>query len=213
MVYLLEDTEGLNTDFLTWGMPYLSRQRSEKLAGYGTVRDKTDGCAAYILLRIALLKEYGITQAPVFVFGEHDKPYLRDYPAIHFNISHCKTAVGCILSDKATAIDVTDLRQLRNDISKRVCSISEQQRIEKSADPTLCFLEYWTRKECYAKLTGEGMSRAFSGITDELPEMKDVHTMRMKNYIVSYYAADAVQRIIMKPEELKQEAEKLFSGI
>lgn len=202
MVYLLENSDRLTADFFIRGMSLLSPQRQDKVQRYASERDRINGCAAYLLLRYGLLMEYGITEAPLFCFGEHEKPFLRDYPSLHFNLSHCKTAVACILSDTNTAIDVTDRRVVRQAISRRVCSLAEQQRIADSSDPTGCFLQMWTRKECLAKLTGEGMSRPFRTITDDWQEAAFVHTEERPCCILSYYAEADTDIVSLTPEEL-----------
>ena len=190
MVYLLEESDGLTGDFLRQARPLLSLQRLEKIQRYGAERDKMNGCGAYLLLRYGLWREYGITQAPVFVFGKHEKPFLADTPSVYFNLSHCKTAVACIVSEQETAIDVTDRRKVHPHISRRVCSPEEQARIAVSRDPQTCFLKMWTRKECLAKLTGEGMSRPFHTITDDWPQAAFVHTEDRSGCILSYYAKE-----------------------
>ncbi len=214
MLYLLENSDRLTADFLRQGMPLISRQRQEKLHTYGAQRDKLDGCAAYLLLRYALLTEYGLTAAPQFSFGEHDKPFLQDTPALHFNFSHCKTAVACILSDKNTAVDVTDRRFVKPNVYRRVCSPEEQQRIAESTDPHTCFLRMWTRKECLAKLTGEGMSHPFRTITDEWPQAAFVHTEERDWGILSYYAEEPLPAVSLTAEKLLTVLrEKVPSGI
>ncbi len=211
MLYLLENTMGLGEDFLDGGMRFLSLQRREKIGAYGSLHDKADGCGAYLLLRVALYREYGIREQPLFTFGEHDKPFLKNDTHIHFNISHCKTALGCIVSDRNTSLDLTDRRKLKNNVMKRVCSDEEQRIILQDSDPDTCFLKYWTRKECFSKLTGEGMSRAFSGITSALPEMAHIHTKAYPDYILSYYAENEQPPIIFQPDELMKECETLFA--
>lgn len=209
MVYLSENTDTLTEEFLIRGKPFLSQQRSAKIEQYGSQRDRIDGCAAYLLLRYALFREYGICEAPLFTFGEHEKPFLQDYPAVYFNLSHCKTAVGCIVSEHDTAIDVTDRRRVRNNVFRRVCSKKEQEQLAVSDDPDNCFLRMWTRKECLAKLTGEGMSRPFHTITDEWQQAANVYTEEHSSCILSYYAETPLSVITVSVEELFKTLESI----
>ncbi len=161
--------------------------------------DRINSCAVYLLLRYALFREYGIEEAPVFVIGEHEKPFLRDHPDIYFNLSHCKTAVCCILSDNNTAIDINDIRSVNGAVIRRVCSEKEQNEISLSDRPELCFMEYWTRKECYSKLTGIGMTMDFRKITADIPEYKNIRTITADDYVMSYYSHKGVE--IIKADE------------
>ncbi len=188
MIYLLENSDGLTETFLLQGLPLLSRQRRDRILRYGSLQDRINGCAAYLLLRYGLWQEYQIRTAPAFIFGEHEKPFLADYPDIYFNLSHCKTAIACIIAPQETAIDVTDRRKIKNNLTRRVCSPEEQRQLSVSEDPETCFLRMWTRKECLSKLTGEGMSRSFRTITDEWPQAVYVHTEERPCCILSYYA-------------------------
>lgn len=188
MICVFEHPERNGNEFIEKAYQYLSEQRKEKMSAYRMESDRINSCAVYILLRYALFREYGITEAPVFVFGDHEKPFLRDHPEIHFNLSHCKTAVCCIVSDSSTAIDINEARSVSDGVIRRVCSEKEQKEISLSADPLLCFMGYWTRKECYSKLTGEGMSMDFSKITDELPEYGNIRTIAADDYVMSYYS-------------------------
>ena len=66
--------------------------------------------AAYQLLQRALLQEYGIQGTLHFTIGEHGKPSLSAYPHIHFNLSHCREAVACAVSDRPIGIDIESMK-------------------------------------------------------------------------------------------------------
>ena len=70
--------------------------------------------AAYLLLCEGLRKEYGITEKPVFEYGEHGKPSIVGHPEICFNISHCREAVLCALSDKPIGVDIESIREYKD---------------------------------------------------------------------------------------------------
>ena len=55
---------------------------------------------AYRLLQQGLREAYGITEPPVFEYNEHGKPAIIGHPDIHFNLSHCKQAAVCVISDR-----------------------------------------------------------------------------------------------------------------
>ena len=66
-------------------MPLLSGQRREKIALLANADDRRESAAAYILLREALGKEYGLAVAPVFEYGDYGKPFLQGAEGIHFS--------------------------------------------------------------------------------------------------------------------------------
>ena len=188
VVYVLEHPDSFGAELIEKSRLFMSEQRLKKIFFYRMEQDRINSCAVYLLLRYALAREYGIRLAPDFVFGDHEKPYLKELPEIHFNLSHCKTAVCCIVSHSNTAIDINDIRSVGDAVIRRVCSENEQQAIMKSPKPDICFMEYWTKKECYSKLTGAGMSMDFSKITAELPDYKSIRTKVSDDYVLSYYS-------------------------
>ena len=54
---------------------------------------------SYLMLAELLRSEFGLEEFRIET-GEHGKPYLADYPDIHFNISHCRNAIAAVVSDR-----------------------------------------------------------------------------------------------------------------
>lgn len=95
------------------------------------------------------------------VLGENGKPAFRNHPEIHFNLSHSKTRVMCVLSPYEAGCDVEHVRVGRSRLAERFFKESETQWIHsfpegEAQDEAFCRL--WTLKECYMKVTGRGMS-------------------------------------------------------
>lgn len=203
MLYLAENTDLPGKDWLEQSLPYLSAQRCDKLRALGAPQDRLNCCAAFLLLRYALFQEYHITEAPEFILGEHEKPFLKEYPSIHFNLSHCRNALCCMVSDRNTAVDITDYRKIRlQAVARRVCSPQEQQALQSSHSAEQDFLCLWTRKECYSKLTGIGLSMDFREITDVLPAMQHIHTLRRPQNILSYYSVRQEPLCLLTMDEI-----------
>ena len=202
MIYITENVHLLTEDFLKQTEHLLSVQRAEKIKEYSLVTDRINGTAAYLLLRYALKTEYGIVEKPVFKFCQREKPFLQDHSNIFFNLSHCKNAVACILSDTNTAIDVMDIRKVRESTIRRTCTENEKSELLASSDTDRDFIRLWTRKECYAKLDGKGLLLDFSNINEALPEMKDIHTLDFGDHILSYYSQKPVEIVFVSTEKL-----------
>lgn len=100
---------------------------------------------------------------PAFVRGEHGKPSINgDLTLNHnvnFNLSHCKRAVACIVSDDGeVGIDVESLGRYKPQLAEYCMSDEEQRQIVESDDPDGEFTMLWTKKEALLKMTGEGIT-------------------------------------------------------
>ena len=140
----------------------MSPQRHDYLLRFRHERSQRAGAAAYMLLCQGLRELYGITEPPVFAFGEHGKPFLAERPEIYFSLSHCREAAACAVSDSPVGIDVESLRSFSPSLLSRTMSAEESAVINTDDDPRRAFIRLWTQKEAYLKLTG-------TGLVDELP--------------------------------------------
>lgn len=135
----------------------VSPERREKALRFRFERDRRLSVAAYRLLCRALREAYGIDEAPRFGVHPGGKPYLLDHPGIHFNLSHCRAAVACVVSDEPVGIDVESIAPVDPDVARRVLSALERRRVESSPQPETEFAALWTRKEALVKLRGIGI--------------------------------------------------------
>ena len=136
----------------------LPPQRYEKTMTYRFLADRKRCVRAYMLLWEGLAREYGVEEAPVFDFGSHGKPVLRDHPALHFSLSHSGNAVLCALDRCPVGADIEMIHRRGLEHLLTVFSYPERALIERAASPEVCFTRLWTRKESYLKLTGEGLT-------------------------------------------------------
>lgn len=91
-------------------------------------------------------------------YGPYGKPYLRDYPNVHFNISHSGQYVVCAVADRPVGIDVQVIGVYRPDVAARVCCPEELARLGANDDPATEFTKLWTRKEAHLKMLGRGIT-------------------------------------------------------
>lgn len=138
---------------------------------------------SYLMLAELLGTEFGVGKFRVEV-GEHGKPYLTDYPHIHFNISHCQKAIAVVVSDQPVGIDVESFRHFGNGLLDKTMNSAEKAEILASEVPEEVFAAYWTRKEAVFKLIGTGITDDLHGIlTDNTVTHTDIY--REKGYAVS----------------------------
>jgi 4'-phosphopantetheinyl transferase len=97
-----------------------------------------------------------------FRSGQRGKPYLADYGAVQFNLSHsCNVALIAVARNSELGVDVERIRSVGGlySIASRFFSpaetaallgLPEEQRHQ-------AFFLCWTRKEAYVKAIGEGL--------------------------------------------------------
>ena len=151
---------------LATALQEISAQRREQALRYRHELGQRQCVLAYLLLKRALREEFGITDNPVFVYGEHGKPVLADYPDIHFSLSHCREAVACVVGSRPVGIDVESVRPLKESLVRYTMSEIEQQKIFGAENPALMFTRLWTMKEASLKLTGEGLRDHLSTVLE-----------------------------------------------
>lgn len=129
------------------------------------------------------------------VVVEHDDkgaPYLPDHPELSVSISHCRTAVAVAVSPEGrVGIDVECRRKIGEGLLERVCTADEQTAVRAAADPTMAFLQLWTRKEAVLKLRGTGI-QGFGSMTAALTAT-DCHVIDLDTRLPDTVAAMAVE--------------------
>jgi len=137
----------------------LPQWRREKALAYKFKTDQVLCAKAYLLLCSALREEYRIDCHPRFDYSENGKPFLKEFSHIHFNLSHCKNAVICAIGDSPIGCDVEEIfDSLDTDLCNYVFNEEEILAINSAENPNAEFSRFWTMKEAYLKLTGEGLS-------------------------------------------------------
>ena len=147
MIYINDNIDAFDVEA---ALPLLSDERREQTLRFRFERGRKTCAAAYLLLCEGLQKEYGIAEKPLFSYGPHGKPALRDYPDIHFNLSHCRDAVVCAISNRPVGIDVESVSHYKE-------SVARYTQILHADRPDVMFTRLWTMKEAVLKLSGEGL--------------------------------------------------------
>ncbi len=125
------------------------------------------------LLAYALFVEKQLDVSRLCVVrNEWGKPYLRDYPGVEFNISHCRGLAVCVISDVPVGIDVERVRPFSRHAARRACSRAEREDIENAPDPDRRFFIYWTLKESCVKAMGNGLSYPLKDIIFKLTDQR-----------------------------------------
>lgn len=156
-VYLYDHLERIDEERLDQWLPLLPEWRREVAMRYRHLAGRRESAMAYLLLQDSLRRDWGIDSVPPFSFQENGKPFLAEYPDVHFSLSHCRTAVLCVVHDKPVGADVEYIRKARPELVRYTMNADEEREIFSSPDPDFAFTRLWTRKEAVVKLTGEGV--------------------------------------------------------
>lgn len=136
----------------------ISEQRREQALKFKFELGQRLCVLAYKLLKQGLNEVYGINENPVFEYNEFGKPSIVGHPEICFNLSHCKEAAICVVSDQMVGVDVESVRSYNSSLVRYTMNDDEVCQIEMAEDPALAFIRLWTMKEATTKLIGTGIS-------------------------------------------------------
>jgi 4'-phosphopantetheinyl transferase len=181
-VYLFSDFHHVTPEQLRRFSKVITPARRDKANTYKYSSGKVATVISELLLRYALFEWTGSYQFELS-YGTWGKPVLLYPRHLHFNISHCKEACVCVISDEEIGIDIEMIRSVSPSVIYRVCNEEEIELIRASADPEEEFIKRWVMKESYAKLSGVGLSRDFRTI-DTLANDKRFTFYRVQNMFI-----------------------------
>jgi 4'-phosphopantetheinyl transferase len=184
MIYLNDDLA--HFDFEA-ALPYLSAQRREQALQFKFELGRKTSAAVYLLLCKGLREEYGITEPPVFEFGEHGKPSIVGHPDIHFNMSHCREAAICVLSNRPVGVDVESVREFHESLVRYTMHDEEVRQIEQAERPDVEFIRLWTMKEAVLKHSGRGIVDDLKHVLDDTPLELTTVVDPENRYVYSIY--------------------------
>ena len=181
MIYLNDDLETFDWQA---ALPLLSEQRRQQCLKFKHELGRKTCAAAYLLLCQGLRREYGIEEPPVFEYGEHGKPAIVGHPEICFNMSHCREAALCVLSDRPVGVDVESIRRYSESLARYTMNDEEMLLILKARRPEVEFTRLWTLKEAVVKRSGEGIRNDMKHVLDGLKDAK-TQINEKKSYVFS----------------------------
>ena len=146
-------------------LPLASDQRREQALSYKHLFGQFACLKSYVMLR-ELLEQQGLSHPFIFAQNEHGKPYLKDHPDVHFNLSHCKNGIMVAVSNQPIGVDIESYRNVSDSLIRYTMNEAEQHIIQTSDDPIRTFTEYWTKKEAVFKLRGTGITKDLHGLLD-----------------------------------------------
>lgn len=164
-------------------LPLVSEERREEALRYKHLFGQFACLKSYVMLR-ELLEQRGLVHPFHFDYNEHGKPFLKDHPEIHFNLSHCKNGIAVVIASHPVGIDIESYRKVSDSLIRYTMNEEEQRIIRESDDPVRMFTEYWTKKEAVFKLRGTGITRSLHELL-EGDEQVETTVNEAKRYVCS----------------------------
>ena len=143
-------------------LPMVSEQRRARALQYKFTFGQFACLKSYIMLVQILEDEHlvpNVGQPCVLNFGteEHGKPYLIDFPNLHFSISHCRRAIAVAVDTKPIGVDVECFCEAERTLLERTMNVEEISLVRDAECPDVTFAALWTKKEAVLKLRGTGI--------------------------------------------------------
>ena len=185
-IYLSQDIWDFDLDA---ALGEISEQRREQALKFKHELGKRLCVLAYQLLKQGLNEVYGIKENPVFEYNEHGKPMIVGHPEIFFNLSHCKEAAICVVSDQPVGVDVESVRSFNESLVRYTMNEAEVKEIESAEDQAIAFIRLWTMKESALKLIGTGISNELKQVLQQknLQFQTFVDTQRRFVYSICHF--------------------------
>ncbi len=167
---------------------------------YRLISDRKLCAVAYVVLVHALKNEGLFHSLPEFGYGDGGKPFLENYPDIHFNFSHCRDVAVCCLSDEEVGVDVENVFAFDEELARAICNDDEYRWIGSFPEPgerAKNLTKLWTRKESVVKWRGTGLNcdpreilrNGFSDTPDD-----DFHISSFYNQSGNFYVSACTNR-------------------
>lgn len=183
----------IHTDFLEEEQVFqkklhmVSEKRRKRVLSYKVREEQKRSLAAGLLLE-QILNERGFS-GDMVVADENGKLYLPGVDDFFFSLSHSGEYAACVVSDVPVGVDIQQKRETKANIARRFFQCQEAERIEREPKERQSdmFFRYWTGKESYLKLTGQGISGGLDRFFVDLEEKKIIDNYnRQEIYLKEY---------------------------
>ena len=165
-IYFVNGIDAFDDSLIEKCSAFFPLWRKDKMLAYKLFKGKIQSVLAYLLLIHALREEGIFVDMPEFYYGEHNKPYLKNYPGYYFSFSHCKNAVCCALSHEEIGVDIEEIGAYKENLAAYISNEKELESLSNSESQASDFYKLWTQKEAVFKMLG-------SGITNEIKDVLD----------------------------------------
>ena len=137
----------------------MSNERKSKCLRYKLSADRRRMAFAEELLRNLIAETFGVKENGILIKNlPSGKPVAEvNGKEVFVSLTHSGDFVACAVSDTSVGIDLEVKREVKPSLFKAL-NEDELEFVNKSEDKNSAFLEIWTAKEAYLKITGEGLA-------------------------------------------------------
>ena len=139
----------------------VSLEKRDKILRFFRREDAVRALFSDLLARYLIGSQLGIENHQItFSFNEYGKPYLKNNPRFHFNISHSGEWVVCATGQCPVGVDVETVQPVDLNIARRFFSRTEYLALMRKDAPERFsfFFDLWTLKESYLKAISKGLA-------------------------------------------------------
>ena len=140
-----------------------TKNKSDKLL---KTQDKINCLCANVLRKYLIFKLFGIEfEKQQLTFNDFNKPYLKNYDNIFFNVSHSDCFVVCAINNKEIGVDIQKITKYNDQIAKYIFDNNEYESLKFSKNIDLLFTKLWAKTESILKLQGKGFKNYKTSLT------------------------------------------------
>lgn len=185
-IRIFDDMEQCTDEEIYRMLPFVSAHRQGEALKFKFTFGRFACLKSMIMLQEMVREHKHLTKdiKLTFEYGEHGKPSLKEFPDIHFNISHCKNGIAVAISDKPIGIDIESFHKAEECLVRKTMNKSEEETINNADDSSEMFTIFWTKKEAVLKLHGTGIIDDLHSVLSG-DEMIETVTNNPKKYVYS----------------------------
>lgn len=144
----------------------MSAEKRDRIQRLKNENDKRLMATAHRLLCYALETVFGLRPSgDDWATGWHGKPYLKNAPYVHSNISHSGCVAMCAVHNTPVGVDIQRIDRADSIVAQRFMSGRELEAFDAAPDKDGMFYKIWTLKEAYVKYCGRGLGTGLQGLS------------------------------------------------
>ena len=161
IIYYTKVTEQIELSIEDY-ISHISQNRIERIQKLRFLNDQNISLLSGLLLKYSVSKyiNFDINKLRLyFHYNSNKKPFLKNLPSIHFNLSHSGNYIVCAISNQNIGIDIEkhvliDFNNLVNFFHQKEKSEILSNHLKKEK----IFYDIWTKKESFVKFIGTGLT-------------------------------------------------------
>ncbi|MDF2876986.1 MAG: hypothetical protein K0S30_82 [Clostridia bacterium] len=163
-IYAVKITDSKDNQLINTVVPRLSLEVQEKIKRLKRKEDKMRSVIGQLLIRTAVCEELCARKVLLIEKTPYGKPFLKEYPSIHFNLSHSGQWVVCVVHYLPVGIDIEKMEEIDLGFIKEILTQSEYRQIANNPEEKIkeLFYEIWVAKESAVKALGKGLYMPFN---------------------------------------------------